>query len=132
MFYVTFIEPSIWPALYQKIIKLLRYLRNTMFFSCKYLNKDSKKGVAEPFFQFSVLKYPFKVLFIKPKPWEQFQNPGSTLKWEQFQNPESNRPSLLRMTSKHNSMNVLNEDDILSKYSSPLNEVENKDDFLDT
>jgi len=63
------------------------------FFSCKYLNKDSKKkGVAEPFLIFG-----FKVPFIKdfsdkfshftPKPWEQLQNSGSTPKpWEQFQN----------------------------------------------
>ena len=41
-----------------KIIKLLKYLR-------KYLNRDSKKGIAEPFFQYSVLQYPFKRSFHK-------------------------------------------------------------------
>ena len=34
-------------------------------FYCKYLNRDIKNGVAELCFQFSVLKYLFKGLFIK-------------------------------------------------------------------
>ena len=29
------------------------------FFPCKYLNRNSKKGVADLFFQYAVLKYPF-------------------------------------------------------------------------
>ena len=49
------------------------------FFPWKYLNKDSKKGVAEPFFQFPVLKYPFKGLFRKGRINFHIllQNPGS-------------------------------------------------------
>ena len=89
---------------------------NLRFFPCKYLNKDSKIGLAEPFVQFPVLKYPFqnfskkdrinfhillqnpgsnsKTLRAIPKPWEQLQNPGSTPKpWDQFQNFESSHPS---------------------------------------
>ena len=131
MFYVKFIETSIWAALYQRIIKLLRYLRNTMFFSCKYLNKTVKKRQQSPF-QFSVtfLSTLFKVLFMKPKPWEQLQNLGSTPKTiKAIPKPRERHPSLLRMTSKHNSMIVLIEDDILTKCSSPLHEVENEDDI---
>ena len=57
------------------------------FFSRRCLNKGIKKGVAEPFFQLSVLKYPFFRTFHKlsdtfphfaQKSWEQFQNPGSS------------------------------------------------------
>ena len=57
-----------------------------VFFSRKCLNKDIKKGIAEPFFQIFCFKIPFlrtfhkisdKVPPVTPKPCEQLQNPGS-------------------------------------------------------
>ena len=66
-------------------------------FPCKYLNKDSKEGVAEPFLKFSVLKYPFKGLFIKGRINFHIlpQNPGNNSNiLEALQNHGSNSKTL--------------------------------------
>ena len=61
---------------------------------CKYLNKDIKKGVAEPLLQFSTLKYPFLRTFHKRSDKFLHFTPNT---WEQSQNPESSHPSLIQL-----------------------------------
>ena len=64
-FFTRNIELSL-KKLGNKLVKMLRpaqmkplsiQLKNKVFYI--YLNKDGKKGLADPFFQFSVLNYPF-------------------------------------------------------------------------
>jgi len=71
------LEPSMWPALYQKCSNYWDIWGKLCFLFCSTFHNRSDK-----FSNFT------------PKPWKQHQNPWSTPKpWKQFQNPASSHPS---------------------------------------